>query len=93
MKNPREFELTRWSREAGVGGSGLELTLRNSLNQRVLARECVQWICSRGMFKSARMSRSIKGILEGCTRFEAFKVDPATFLAQVSATITRAKDE
>ena len=37
-KEPREFEVARRAREVGVGGSGLELTLRNNLNQRALAR-------------------------------------------------------
>lgn len=60
VKDPREFELARRSREVGVGGAGLELTLRNNLNQRALARECAQWIRSRGTFKSARVSRSIQ---------------------------------
>lgn len=36
---------------------------------------------------------TIKAILEKCTRFAQFKVDPATFLAQVSAAINRAKNE
>ena len=31
-KDPREFELARRSRERGVGGMGLELTLRSNLN-------------------------------------------------------------
>ena len=48
-KEPREFEVERRSREIGVGGSGLELTLRNNLNQRALARECAQWVRSKGM--------------------------------------------
>ncbi len=39
-KEPREFEVARRAREVGIGGSGLELTLRNNLNQRALAREC-----------------------------------------------------
>lgn len=30
-KEPREFEVARRAREVGVGGSGLELTLRNNL--------------------------------------------------------------
>lgn len=36
---------------------------------------------------------TIKVILEQCTRFAEFKVDPATFLAQVGAAINRAKNE
>ena len=36
---------------------------------------------------------TIKAILEKCKRFDQFKVDPATFLAQVGAAINRAKNE
>ena len=36
---------------------------------------------------------TIKRILEGCGRFEEFATDPATFLAQVTAKIDRAKLE
>lgn len=31
-KEPMEFEIKRRSREQGIGGTGLELTLRNNLN-------------------------------------------------------------
>lgn len=53
-KEPMEFELKRRSREQGIGGTGLELTLRNNLNQRALARECAEWIRDRVTFKSAK---------------------------------------
>ena len=59
-KEPREFEVARRAREVGVGGSGLELTLRNNLNQRALARECAEWIREKGVFKSAKTSGAIQ---------------------------------
>lgn len=59
-KEPREFEAARRAREVGVGGSGLELTLRNNLNQRALARECSEWIREKGVFKSAKTSGAIQ---------------------------------
>lgn len=59
-KEPREFEVARRSREVGIGGSGLELTLRNNLNQRALARECAEWVRSKGLFKSAKMPGAIQ---------------------------------
>lgn len=55
-KEPREFALSRVSRERSVGGRGLELTLRNNLNQRALARECADWIRAKGTFRSAKTS-------------------------------------
>ena len=48
------------AREVGVGGSGLELTLRNNLNQHALARECAEWIREKGVFKSAKTSGAIQ---------------------------------
>ena len=53
-KEPREFVLSRRTRERGVGGTGLELTLRNNINQRALARECAEWVRKRATFKTAR---------------------------------------
>lgn len=51
-KESREFMLPRKAREAAIGGSGLELTLRNNLTQRVLASEAGTWIRSHARFKS-----------------------------------------
>lgn len=59
-KDPREFEIAKSSRERGVGGIGLELTLRNNLNQRALARECAEWVRSRARFRSAVRSGVIQ---------------------------------
>lgn len=35
---------------------------------------------------------TIKAILEGCSRFDEFEVDPVTFLAQVGDKINRVKN-
>lgn len=53
---PKEFELLRCDREKGVGGTGLELNLRNNLNQRALASECADWVQRTATFRSARRS-------------------------------------
>lgn len=53
-KDPREFFVRRREREAGVAGTGLELTLRNNLNQRALAHECAEWVRGSVTFRSAR---------------------------------------
>lgn len=59
-KEPREFAVASRAREAAVGGIGLELTLRNNLNQRALARECAEWVRSKGEFKSAKAAGAIQ---------------------------------
>ena len=53
-KEPREWEIKRREREIGVAGTGLELTLSNSINQRALARECAEWARERARFRTAR---------------------------------------
>ncbi len=58
-KEPREWEISRRSRELGLGGTGLELKLSNNLNQRALARECADWARKHATFKTARKSGMI----------------------------------
>lgn len=54
LKDPKEFVLSKRGRERGIGGTGLELTLRNNLNQRALAHECAEWVRAKASFRSAR---------------------------------------
>ncbi|MBR3313804.1 MAG: DEAD/DEAH box helicase family protein [Atopobiaceae bacterium] len=54
LKEPKEFMLSKRGRERGIGGTGLELTLRNNLNQRALAHECAEWVRAKASFRSAR---------------------------------------
>ena len=58
-RDPREFMVSRRAREKGIGGTGLELTLRNNLNQRALARECAEWARERATFKTAKRAGMI----------------------------------
>lgn len=58
-KDPMEFVLSRRSRERGIGGTGLELTLKNNLNQRAIARECAEWVRSHAAFKTAKQAGMI----------------------------------
>ena len=59
-KEPMEFVLSQRSRERGIGGTGLELTLRNNLNQRALARECADWVRNKVEFRSAKKRNAIQ---------------------------------
>jgi len=59
-KDPREFVLAKHSRERGIAGTGLELTLRNNVNQRALARECAEWARNKVRFKSAKYAGAIQ---------------------------------
>lgn len=51
-KEQREFYIPRLDRERGVGGTDLEIRLRNELTQKAIATECAQWIREKAMFKS-----------------------------------------
>ena len=42
------------SAKSSEPGTGLELTLSNSINQRALARECAEWARERARFRTAR---------------------------------------
>jgi SNF2 family DNA or RNA helicase len=51
-KHKREFFIPKISRENSLYGSEFEIQLRNKLNQRAIAKECVEWIKSKASFKS-----------------------------------------
>ena len=51
-KEQREFYIPRLDRERGVGGTDLEIRLRNELTQKAIATECAQWIREKATFKS-----------------------------------------
>ena len=51
-KEQREFYIPRLDRERGVGGTDLEIRLRNELTQKAIATECAQWIRDKATFKS-----------------------------------------
>ena len=58
-KEPKEFAVSRRGRERGIGGTGLELTLRNNINQRALARECAEWARQKAIFKTSKQGGMI----------------------------------
>lgn len=53
-KEQREFYIPRLNRERGVGGTELEIRLRNELTQKSVAVECANWIRRKATFKSFR---------------------------------------
>lgn len=59
-KEPREFVLSRKAREHGIGGVGLELTLRNGLTQQALADDCAAWISHKARFKTSRTAGNLQ---------------------------------
>lgn len=59
-KEPREFVLSQRAREHGIGGVGLELTLRNGLDQRASADECADWIARKAKFKTSKAAGNLQ---------------------------------
>ena len=53
-KERREFEIPKLDRERKFFGTDFELSLRNRLTQRAIAKECADWIRKKAKFKSNR---------------------------------------
>ena len=51
-KERREFFIPKARRESGLYGTEFEIQLRNKLTQRVVARECAEWIRTKAKFRS-----------------------------------------
>lgn len=60
-KEQREFYIPRLDRERGVGGTDLEIRLRNELTQKAIATECAQWIREKATFKSFKGAAGLDG--------------------------------
>ena len=50
-KQKREFYIPRLEREKSLYGTEFEIKLRNKLTQRVIAKECADWIKEKARFK------------------------------------------
>lgn len=55
----REYYIPRLSREQGVLGTPFEIRLRNELSQKVIARDCADWIHKKAQFKSIRTQEAV----------------------------------
>ena len=51
-KERREFFIPKVERERSLYGSEFEIQLRNKLTQRVIARECAEWMRRKATFRS-----------------------------------------
>lgn len=51
-KEVKEFYIPKQIRESSLYGTEFEIRLRNQLTQRVIARECAEWVRNKVKFKS-----------------------------------------
>lgn len=51
-KQKRELYIPKLSRERNLFGSDFEMQLRNQLTQKLIAKECAEWIRRKAKFKS-----------------------------------------
>ncbi|MDD2531022.1 MAG: hypothetical protein PHN41_07300, partial [Bacteroidales bacterium] len=63
-KESREFYIPNIHNERDLCGGEFEIRLKNSLNQKSIAKECAQWIRTKGKFKSNNNSNAfIQGLI------------------------------
>lgn len=60
-KEKREFYIPRLNRERSLYGTEFEIKLRNELTQKVIAKECADWIRNKVTFKSNISNNTIQG--------------------------------
>ena len=62
-KQKREFYIPRLSRETSLFGTEFEIKLRNEMTQRVIAKECADWIRRKAKFKSNSTGDNMQGFM------------------------------
>ena len=63
QKRQREFYIPQLGRERALYGNEFEIRLRNDLNQRIISRECADWIREKAQFKSNCTADGMGGFL------------------------------
>lgn len=62
-KEVKEFYIPKQLRESSLYGTEFEIRLRNQLTQRVIARECAEWIKNKVKFKSNITARGLQNFI------------------------------
>ena len=75
-KEKREFYIPRLNRERSLYGTAFEVKLRNELSQKVVARECADWIRKKARFMSNTTNENMGGFLNVVTPEEQITYMP-----------------
>lgn len=91
-KEQREFFIPQLNRERGVGGTELEIRLRNELVQKAVATECAQWIKGKATFKTFRGAANLPSALTVETGDDAVSYLPLNGFTTVELGVARSAD-
>lgn len=75
-KEIREFYICRLHREKSLYGTEYVIKLRNELTQKVIARECAEWVKNKVIFKSNFTNENMGGFLNVTNIKESFTYMP-----------------
>lgn len=62
-KEAKEFYIPKQLRESSLYGTEFEIRLRNQLTQRVIAKECAEWVRQKVKFKSNISPRGLQNFI------------------------------
>ena len=62
-REKREFYIPRQEREKNLFGSEFEIKLRNEMTQKMIAKECDEWIRKKAVFKSNTTNEDMMGFI------------------------------
>ena len=88
-KEWKEFYIQRLHREKSLFGSEFELRLRNELKQRVVARECAEWIKRKVKFKSNATCEGMNNFLSVKNSDNIFTYTPINTFTTVDLGVKR----
>ncbi len=63
QKEKREFYIPRLGREQSLYGTEFEIKLRNEMTQKLIAKECADWIRKKARFRSNTSGENMPGFM------------------------------
>lgn len=91
-KERREFYIPRLNRERDVGGTELEIRLRNELTQKAVASECAGWIRNKATFKTFQETANLPPVLTVKTEEDAVSYLPLGGFTSVELGVGHSAD-